>query len=109
MHKLVKQNLTVFEKQKIENILTKIFVLFLCFIFSWEQTLRFRFENFLINLKYKDFRIDYIKIKHLKCVISGVKIRKYSFKNSSLNQFLRFKVFFNLSFITVFFYHLNTY
>jgi len=45
MHKLVKQNLTVFEKQKIENILTKIFVLFLCFIFSWEQTLRFRFEN----------------------------------------------------------------
>jgi hypothetical protein len=46
MHKLVKQNLTVFKKQKVENILAQNFVLFLCFIFSWEQTLRFRFENF---------------------------------------------------------------
>jgi hypothetical protein len=45
MRKLVKQNLTVFKKKKVENILAQFFVLFLCFIFSWEQTLRFRFEN----------------------------------------------------------------
>jgi hypothetical protein len=46
MHKLVEQNLMVFKKQKVENILAQNVVLFLCFIFSWEQTLRFRFENF---------------------------------------------------------------
>jgi hypothetical protein len=49
MHKLVEQNLTVFKKQKVENILAQNFVLFLCFIFSWEQTLRFRFENIKRN------------------------------------------------------------
>ena len=38
---LLKQN----KKRKVENILAQNFVLFLCFIFSWEQTLRFRFEN----------------------------------------------------------------
>jgi hypothetical protein len=46
MHELVKQKLKLFKKQKVENILAQNFVLFLCFIFSWEQTLRFRFENF---------------------------------------------------------------
>jgi hypothetical protein len=51
MHKLVEQNLTVFKKQKVENILAQNFVLFLCFIFSWEKTLRFRFENLENYLK----------------------------------------------------------
>jgi hypothetical protein len=46
MNKLVEQKLEVFKKRKVENILAQIFVLFQCFIFSWEQTLRFRFENF---------------------------------------------------------------
>jgi hypothetical protein len=41
----VKQKLKLFKKQKVENILAQSFVLFRCFIFSWEQTLRFRFEN----------------------------------------------------------------
>jgi hypothetical protein len=45
MHKFVEQKLLVFKKQKVEIILTKIFRTFLCFIFLWEQTLRFRFEN----------------------------------------------------------------
>jgi hypothetical protein len=48
MNKLVEQKLEVFKKRKVENILAQIFVLFQCFIFSWEQTLRFRFENFTI-------------------------------------------------------------
>jgi hypothetical protein len=55
MHELVKQKLKLFKRQKVENILAQNFVLFLCFIFSWEQTLRFRFENkkvyFLIKTK----------------------------------------------------------
>jgi hypothetical protein len=51
MHELVKQKLKLFKKQKVENILAQNFVLFLCFIFSWEQTLRFRFENiYNVNL-----------------------------------------------------------
>ena len=49
MHELVKQKLKLFKKQKVESILAQNFVLFLCFIFSWEQTLRFRFENFIFE------------------------------------------------------------
>jgi len=33
MHKLVEQNLLLFETEKVENILAQNFVLFLCFIF----------------------------------------------------------------------------
>jgi hypothetical protein len=51
MHELVKQKLQLFKKQKVENILAQNFVLFLCFIFSWEQTLRFRFENIFAKIK----------------------------------------------------------
>jgi uncharacterized membrane protein len=52
MHILIKHKINIKllllqqnKKRKVENILAQIFVLFLCFIFSWEQTLRFRFEN----------------------------------------------------------------
>jgi hypothetical protein len=52
MHLLIKHKINIKllllqqnKKRKVENILAQIFVLFLCFIFSWEQTLRFRFEN----------------------------------------------------------------
>jgi hypothetical protein len=51
MNKLVEQKLEVFKKRKVENILAQIFVLFQCFIFSWEQTLRFRFENLYLIQK----------------------------------------------------------
>jgi hypothetical protein len=53
MNKLVEQKLEVFKKRKVENILAQIFVLFQCFIFSWEQTLRFRFENFFFIRFYE--------------------------------------------------------
>ena len=45
-------SLLLFKTQKVENILAQNFFLFLCFIFSWEQTLRFRFEN-LLNFIWK--------------------------------------------------------
>ena len=51
MHNLMRRKLGIFKKRKVENILVQNFVLFLCFIFSWEQTLRFRFENFSISTK----------------------------------------------------------
>jgi uncharacterized membrane protein len=57
MHILIKHKINIKllllqqnKKRKVENILAQIFVLFLCFIFSWEQTLRFRFENFFLCL-----------------------------------------------------------
>ena len=55
MHILIKHKINIKllllqqnKKRKVENILAQIFVLFQCFIFSWEQTLRFRFENILV-------------------------------------------------------------
>jgi hypothetical protein len=58
MHNLMRQKLGIFKKRKVENILAQNFVHFLCFIFSWEQTLRFRFEN---KMGYK------VKFEILKC------------------------------------------
>jgi hypothetical protein len=44
--------LTLFKKQKVENILAKISYIF----FSWEQTLRFRFENLFENFVAREFQ-----------------------------------------------------
>jgi hypothetical protein len=64
MHKLVEQILLLFKTQKVENFLAQIFVLFQFFIFAWEQTLRFRFENLKsISYKLKSGKFFFIIIK----------------------------------------------
>jgi hypothetical protein len=61
MHNLIRRKLGIFKKRKVENILAQNFVLFLCFIFSWEQTLRFRFENISLSTPNKSFLLQKIE------------------------------------------------
>jgi hypothetical protein len=58
----IEQKLLVFKNEKLKSFSQKFFVLFLCFIFSWEQTLRFRFENIFV---LKNFHSKINKNKNL--------------------------------------------